>query len=89
MATSKNTSTIEAANTRAPKFTPATNPLSCDHPEDTMRAVSELLGFMQHAILSNQEQGAIDFDMEPGLLSIINVCQSALKSHLPAKGGAA
>jgi hypothetical protein len=72
----------------AGKFTPAANPLSFDHHHDTIQAVGEVLRFMEHAILSDQEQDAVEFDMRPGILSIINVCRSALSAHLP-KGDAA
>lgn len=80
---------IDSTRTTQAPFTRATNPLSHSHPEDTMRAVSGVLEFLEHAILSDMEQDAVVFDMTSGLLSIINVCKSALSAHVSVEGGAA
>jgi hypothetical protein len=51
-----------------------------------MLAVNEVLSFVGHAILSDQEQEAVDFDIRPGLLTIIACCRTALDAHLPERG---
>jgi len=70
------------------------NPLADGAPEDTIRAVSNVLGFLTASISAAMEQDASTFDMAdgspiaPGLHAILSVCQAALDVHR-AKGGAA
>ena len=81
-------------NARAdlPQFVPAANPLSHQIPEDTMRHVSSVLGFVSVALTAIQEQDASECDLSNeniggGLKLILNACQDALGAHLD-KGAA-
>ena len=94
MATKNSTRTTRT--TRAPKnepptpaFIQATNPLSCDHIEDTIGAVNTVLSLLQNYALCDAEQNVIEFDSSGGMYHILECCKSALDAHVVEKGGAA
>lgn len=80
-------------NARAdiPHFTPASNPLSDSAPEDTMRSVHAVLGFVSCALSAMQEQDASEYDLSSagiggGLKLIIDTCQEAIGAHVAEEG---
>jgi hypothetical protein len=74
------------------KFNPSTlNPLRQSNPEDTMLAVSSILGFIQSAIIAMGEQDASEYDLGEkeigtGLFNILETCRTAL-DYVPAEEG--
>jgi hypothetical protein len=66
------------------------NPLVCDHYEDTLLGVSEVLAFLSGAMVHAEqsiERPAIPLNGGcTGLSRILDTCRAALNCHLPKEG---
>ncbi|MDD5177378.1 MAG: hypothetical protein PHQ05_13250 [Sterolibacterium sp.] len=91
---SKPTLVREASDSTTLVFNPASNPLSHQSPEDTMRSVHAVLGFLSCSMTAMMEQSACEFniadeDIGGGIKLILDTCCVALSSNISVEGGAA